>query len=202
VSIVDVNGKPFISAEADIQGHVFLTDSWQKGNIQLNNGTVARGLRIKLNLLNNYLHFLNDRNVEMYKEANEIKMIEIVNEINNDSVMQIFKTYESQKNGKKTTAFYEQLTTGNIVLLKLTSKKIVVSKNEFTKEISKEFVQYDEYYIYKKDEIKQLKRKQSFFEELMNDKWKLIDKFIEQDNLTFKSISNIRAIINFYNSIL
>lgn len=202
VSLVDVDGKPFKLLDTEIQGHVFLTDNWQTGNIQLNNGTIAKHVRIKLNLYNNYLHFLNDKEIEMYKEANEIKMIEIVDGYKKDSVLQVFKTYEAEKNEKKTTCFYEQLANGNISFLKLVGKKIVTSKNEFNKEITKEFVQYEDYFIYKNNDIKELKRKQSFFEEIMNDKWKAVEKFTDKNNFGFKIIADIRSIINFYNSIL
>lgn len=199
ISVVDVDGKPFKSLYAEVAGHVFLTDNWQIGNIQLTNGTVAKNVKIKLNLYNNYLHFLNDKGLEMYKEACEIKMIEIEDANKKDSVLQIFKTYEAKRNGKKITCFYEQLTRGHIIFLKLTSKKIVSTTNEFNKEVIKEFVQYNEYFIFKNNEIKELKRKPDFFEELMNDKWELIEKYIEQKNLKFKTIADIQLLINYYN---
>ncbi len=199
VSVLDVDGKPFKIYEADVQGHVFLTDIWQAGNIQLSNGTVAKNIMIKLNLYNNYLHFLNDKGLEMYKEAYEIKNIEIMDLIKKDSVVQVFKTYEVEKNGRKATCFYEKLTGGNISLLKVVGKKIVTSTNEFNKEVTKEYVFFDGYFVHKNNEIKELKRKESFFEELMNDKWQLINKFINQNDFNFKTIVDIREIISYYN---
>lgn len=202
LSVVDVDGKPFKFVDAEVEGHVFLTDEWQTGNIQLNNGTVAKNVKIKLNLYNNYLHFLNNKDVEMYKEANEIKMIEIIDGHKKDSILQVFKTYESEKNGKKSICFYEQLTNGNISFLKLVGKKLVTSKNEFNKEITKKFVQYEDYFIYKNNDIKELKRKQSFFEEIMNDKWRAVEKFTDKNNFGFKTIADICSVINYYNKIL
>jgi hypothetical protein len=105
VSVVDVDGKPFKIYEPDVVGHVFLTDTWQAGNIQLSNGAFAKNIMIKLNLYNNYLHFLNDKGLEMYKEADEIKKIEIMDLIKKDSVVQVFKTYEVEKKWQKGNLF-------------------------------------------------------------------------------------------------
>ncbi len=200
VSLVDMNGKSFKSIETDIKGSVFILDDWQKGNIQLNNGAFAINISLKINSVNNYVHFKNDEGVEMFKEASEIRMIEILQVGNADVVTNIYNTYETQKNGKNTTQFYEQLSNGKISLLKLIRKELKTTTNDFTKEITKEYVQYQDYYIYFKEEIIELKRKQSFFEKLMNNNWGEMEKYISDNKINFKQIDDIKKLVAYYNT--
>lgn len=201
VTVLNMDGKPFKIYDAEVVGHVFLTDEWQVGNIYFTDGKMAMQVKVKINIYNNYLHFLNAQAIEMYKEANEIALVQIVNPFNNDSIAKAYKCLETAKNGKKITAFFEQISPGKIELLKLVEKKIVVSKNEFNKQETKELVQYEEYFVYTNAVVKEVKKKKAFFQELLFDKWDAIDKYINENNLDFRTIGNIKKIIEFYNNL-
>ena len=68
----------FKTYDAEIVGHVFLTDEWQVGNIHFTDGNKVKWVKLNLNIYNYYLHFLNAHAFEMYKEATEVSLVKMV----------------------------------------------------------------------------------------------------------------------------
>ncbi len=80
-------------------------------------------------------------------------------------------------------------------------KKIQQNKNDFSGEVSKEFVLYDYYYVYVNGEMKTMKSDKDFFTEMMNDKRDLTEEYIKLNKISFKNVAHIAKLIAYYNSL-
>ncbi len=201
INLVDVNGKPFNTAFTDVDGSIFLTDEWQWANLQLSNYGNVYNAKIRVNLLNNYLHFIDLNGVERYKEASDISTISILNKQGGDSVIAVLKVQVFEVNKINQYFFCEQLTTAPMTMLKKLSKKIVTNKNDFTREISNKIVLSQNYFIDYNNKITEVKLKESYLNELMESYWAKVEAYVNKENLSIKKTLHLVKIINYFNSI-
>jgi hypothetical protein len=200
VNVVDNAGKPF-EPDMSVQGSPFLTEDWRKANLALANGSTYGDVKVRLNLHQSTLHFLNAKGVEMYLEASEISRVELLDS-SGKLVQQVFvKMTQPLKNGAQEHQLYQVLAEGKINLLKQMRKKVQVYIHEYSKEITRSFEQYESYFVFGKNELQALKRKASFWEPLMQDNWKAVSAFANANGLDFKSVEDITKLVAHYNGL-
>ena len=68
-------------------------------------------------------------------------------------------------------------------------------------EVSKEFIQRDEYYVFQNGEIQKLKKEKDFILSLMNDKQQKISEYMNDKKFSFKKQDLLVSLFNYYNSL-
>jgi hypothetical protein len=201
LTLTDKDGKPFDFGSSDLEGNPFLNEQWTRANLRLTNGRVYKGVKARLNIYNNYLHFMNDKGKEMYLEANDISRVEMLDSLKTDSVVRSFVKLTASENGKDASCFYEVRSEGKIMLLQRLRKKIKENKSLYSGEIKRFYEQYEDYYVFAGNELSPVKRKASFWETLMQDKWSLVESFANKNDLGFKSLEDLDKIVDYYNTL-
>ncbi len=201
VMLIDKDGKPFTYGNSDVEGNPFFNESWGRVNLKVTNGNIYKDVKARLNTYNNYLHFMNDKGAEMYLEASEVSRVEMLDSVKKDSVLVSFVKLAITENGKDVSYFYKVLSEGKIMLLERQRKKIKENKALYSGEIKRFYEQYEDYYVFAANALAPLKRKESFWQPLMEDKWADIQTYAGKNDVGFKSLGDIATIVTFYNSL-
>jgi hypothetical protein len=200
INVVDKDGKPF-APEFDVQGHPFFEEQWSLANLALANGKTYSRIRARVNIHQGTLHFLNPGGAEMYLDASELSRIELLDSLSNTVKHTFIKMATPNKTGGKDHQLYQVLAEGKITVLKWLHKTIQNYTHEFSKEVTRSFEQKDSYQVFAQNQLQPLKRKESFWEPLMQDKWKAVDGFASTNNLGFKEIADIVKLVTHYNGL-
>jgi hypothetical protein len=195
------DGQQIKGSAIETLGTPFFTDLWYNTNLQLAGGDIFRNVKTRLDILNNNLHFIDEKGAEMYVSAKELKRVEFTDSLKKDSVLLTFNVYTEQKNGQGKTAFYQVLEEGRITLLNLIAKHIDENRDSFTQRLTKEIVLSETGYVYSNNTLTALKHKSSFWKELMQDKWNTMELFISTKDIGFKSTGDIQQIVAHYNGL-
>ncbi len=201
VMLIDKDGKPFTYGNSDVDGHPFFNENWGRVNLKLTNGKLYAGVKARLNTFNNYLHFMSDKGTEMYLEAGEVSRVELVDSVKQDSVLLSFVKLTTAENGKDVFFFYKVLSEGKIMLLERHRKKIKENKSLYSGEIKRFYEQYEDYYVFAANGLSPLKRKESFWQPLMQDKWTEMQAYAGKNDIGFKSLSDIVKMVTRYNTL-
>jgi hypothetical protein len=201
VMMIDKDGKPFTYGNSDVEGNPFYNENWGRVNLKLTNGSIHKDVSARLNTYNNYLHFMGGKNVEMYFEAGEVSRVELLDSLTKDSVLLSFVRLTTTENGKDAAYFYKVLAEGNIMLLERHRKKRKENKADYSGEIKRFYEQYEDYYVFAGNQLAPAKRKESFWAELMKDKWTAVQAHAEKNKLGFKSFDDLQKIVAFYNTL-
>jgi hypothetical protein len=201
VMLIDKDGKPFTYGNSDVDGNPFFNENWGRVNLKHTNGNIYKDVKARLNTYNNYLHFMNDKGAEMYLEASELSRVEMLDSVKKDSVLLSFVKLTIPENGKEVSHFYKVLSEGKIMLLERQRKKIKENKSFYSGEIKRFYEQYEDYYVFAANALTPLKRKESFLQPLMEDKWAAVQAYAGKNDLGFKSMADIEKIVSYYNTL-
>ena len=188
-------------SSVDIKGSPFLLEDWCDTDIKLTNGNEFYHVKIKLNVESNELNYLDSGNQIIVLNKGIIKELQFYQKMITVTTPLIFRNGYPAIDKQDNSHFYQVLADGKIVLLKQIKKSVSILKNDMTNETEKEFTEYVDYYIYFNNEIKPLKKSQQFFLDMMSDKSKAVEKFIEADNTNFKKTDSIKKLVDYYNNI-
>jgi hypothetical protein len=201
LSLTTKDGKPFSFGNSDVEGNPFFNENWGRVNLKLTNGNIHKDVKARLNTYNNYLHFMSDKGIEMYLEASEVSRVEMLDSLKKDSVLLSFVKLAIFENGKDVSYFYKVLSEGKIMLLERQRKKIKENKSLYSGEIKRFYEQYEDYYVFAVNALMPLKRKESFWQPLMQDKWTEVQAYTGKNGIGFKSLGDIDRIVTYYNSL-
>lgn len=202
VNITDKDGKPFMP-DMEVQGSPFFKDgNWHQVNLATSNGKAYTNIKARVNLHQGSLHFVNGKGVEMYLEPSEISRIEILDSANPQQVQYTFiKLTNTNKAGVVAHQLYQVMAEGKVKLLRLLQKKVQVYTHEYSKEVTRTYEEYESYYVFASNELVAIKRKESFWETLLQDQWKAVQTYASSNNLGFKSYDDIAKLVTYYNSL-
>lgn len=201
VNITDKDGKPFVP-DMEVQGTPFFKDSWTHVNLATSDGKAFVNIKARINLHQGTLHFMNAKGVEMYLETNEISRIEVLDSLHPNQVQHTFiKLSSTNKAGQVTHDLYQVLAEGKVKLLCLLRKKVQVYTQEYSKEVTRNYEEYESYFVFAKNELTPVKRKESFWETLLQDQWKAVQTYAASNNLGFKSYEDLAKLVTYYNGL-
>ncbi len=201
IELKDINGRPIInkSYDPDIKGYPFLLEDWTDADLILLNGNQVKHVKMKLNIENNELNYLDSANRTIVLKRGIVReILFFIPNIKSTDTLILRNGFPSVDKVDSNT-YYQVLARGAMTLLKLSRKSIAVQKNDLSGEISKEFINSTEYYIYYNNEIKMLKRNKQFFVDLMKNKRDFIEDNIEDKNINFKNIESLQRLVNLFN---
>ncbi len=182
-----------------IEGSPFFKEEWIKGTVTMSEGKTYSNIPMRLDLMDNNLHFMSKDNKEMIADV-PIRNIILKDSVTKSDYIFVHSLYLLE--GKNIEpCWYLQLDTGKATLYKRFLKTIVESKQYGHANYEQRILTSGEYYVMIKDvfvPIKKIKQLPS----ILNNKTEELKKFISANNLSGKSDKNYSALISFYNSLL
>jgi hypothetical protein len=197
-----VGGEPFVLYKFTrlVNGTPYFSDNWMKGNVVINGGGSSnQGLSLKLDLVDNKVHFKDPKGVEMVATT-IIQKITLFDSITQE-VFQFINSDFIQATPAPDAGWYQSLWEGNVSLFKKYHKAVQENKpyNSATIEhtiqtIPRYFVLYKNVFIL----IKKIKN----IPEIFPDKKQELLKFIQDNKLSEKNEADIVRVIAQYNLLI
>lgn len=199
----DVFGKPFTPiANEEITGSPFINSYWKLAVIKLKDGRYFEGVPVKLNSYSQSVHYRSANGTEMVAPSGVIEEIHFNDTADNGTTAThlYYCGMKPVENNDENT-FYEVLDTGRATLLLCKKTKIIEAKTFASTTIIKEYKSFSDHYINMGGKMSKCKKDESFFKELFVDKKDLVQKFIDENRIRFKSEKDFKAIVRYYNSL-
>jgi len=194
-------GKIFQNKDVDITGSPFFEDDWKYSSIKLADGRTFDMVKARIDLYRNELYFKGNNDVEMVLDSGSVKEINIYLSATDKTILYKFQTGFPAIDNQNQNTYYQAISSGNIMLLKLIKKELIVNKKDLSGEVDKQFEVHEYYYVCTNNRIKRLKKDKDFILKILPEKKDLVEKFINDQSTDFKNINNIIVLFNFYNSL-
>ncbi|TXJ27255.1 MAG: hypothetical protein E6Q24_10080 [Chitinophagaceae bacterium] len=193
-------GQPFSTSKYVrlTSGSPYFSDSWMKGYLLTKDSVEYSGMLLKLDLLENLLIYLNDKNQEFVSSL-PMRIVSLKDTVSNKKY--IF-THSSSVPGApdKEKAWYEILAQGKVFLYKQYAKSIYESK-AYASSITEQSVITDEkYFIGTGTQLIRVKKIKDI-PSVLSDKKKELEMFINQNRLSGKTSNDYVLLIAYYNSL-
>lgn len=193
-------GQPFSSNKYVrlTSGSPYFSDDWMKGYLLTKDSVGYSGMLLKLDLLDNVLIYLNDKNQEFVSSL-PMRIVTLKDTVSNRTY--IF-THSSSVPGApdKERTWYEVLAQGKAVLYKQYAKSIYESK-AYASSITEQSVITDEkYFIGTGSQLIRVKKIKDI-PSVLSDKKKELETFINQNRLSGKTSDDYKLLITYYNSL-
>lgn len=201
LTITDNEGGPFKNNYGNIEGSPFFIEHYCPANLKLNKGTEYQNILTKLDLYTHEIIVIDKDNKEIIVTEGLVVNVSLTDTAGGIPHMDIFRCGYPAIDKNKPFNYYQVLSDGKLQLLKHIRKEIAVEKNIQSGEIRKEFVTREEYYTFSYGEIKKLKRDKEYIKELMKDQEQKINEYVKVKKLSFKNISGLSALFDYYNSL-
>jgi len=201
ISMIDINGRLVQNIIINVEGSPYFIDSFRYADILLSDDKVFENIKVKIDFYKHEAHLIASDEKEIIADQGLIKEMILSDSVNGKWVFYHFKTGFPLIDKNKGNQFYQLLSYGEIQLLKLIKKEIVQTQNMMTREVKNEFVQYDEYYIFRHGEIKKLKKDKEFVLDLLKNEHKKIEDYLKDKKMNFRNITMLTSLFNYYNSL-
>lgn len=202
LSMIDpTTGRSFINSYPDVKGFPYFLEDWSYTLISLADGRTFDMVKARIDLYKEEVYFKTKDNVEMVLDSGSVKEIDVYESATNKQKVFKFRTGFPQINNQDQNTFYQVVCDGNVTLLKLISKKISVNKNDLSGEVERRFDVSEEYYIFRNNQMKRLKKEKDFILKNVSQKKEQIEEFVKQHSIDFKNMHDIIQLFNFYNSL-
>lgn len=201
VRIFDETGKTFVNPYIDITGSPFLFEELKTGIIRINDHRIFSNIPVKLNLVSQEVHFMQAGKGEMVLPAGLVRELIILDSSGYKPVIYTYQCGFPPVDNQSSTSFYQILSDGKIKFLKSLRKIIHQEKNEYSGEVQKEFREYEDYYFFVNNKMERIKREKSYILDMLKDKEGMIAEFLQKNKLSFKSIDDIKKLVDYYNTL-
>jgi hypothetical protein len=191
-----VGGEPFVSTKfvRIVEGSPFVQNDWTSGTVVLQNGKTFSNILLRLNLLDNQLHFLVDgKEFIVDKDLGKISF-------NNPKTGQA-QVYISGFSDLQQPVMYEVLSSGKTTLLKLTKKEIREHKPYGSATYEHRIVNRTSYYINDGKQVAKINLERKDIEQLLNDKAEPVKEYINKNKLNMRNEKDALRVFNYYNSL-
>jgi hypothetical protein len=199
INITDINGRPFQNINEDVEGSPYFIDDFRYANITLTKGAVYENLKTRIDLHTNEIHLIGADQKQIIAQDGLIKDVLMADSLS--GAVYRFRTGFPAIDKNTENSIYRVLSGGAVSLLKFSKKDISETKDVMSGEVKKEFVQQDEYYVFRNEEIKKLKKDKDFILHLMQDQKEKIDDYLKDKKMNFKNIEALIKLFEYYNNL-
>lgn len=202
--LIGINGSPLtIGAGNNVEGSPYYSSDYCNANIISSDGRFFNNVKSKINLQNNTLVYLSVNDEEMIASLDLLRIEFIGSCLKNDKPI-IFKSGFPNIDLQTSRTLYQQLDSGNFILLK--SYNVLISKaqsNGLNPTAPNLIYQKSEtFYAFKKESgIIKLSRNIEDILNLLKDKRSQLEIFISSNKLKPKKEDDLIKIFNYYNQI-
>lgn len=200
-NVFDRNGRTFVNAAPDVAGTPFYSDEWRIGTLVVVDNRRYDSIKLRLNLQSGEVHVLDSSGKEIALAKGYIKEVLWPGRFRGIPVGIRFQSGFPAIDEHDALFFYEVLSDGKFWLLHSIRKVISQQKDDLSGEVRREYLTYEDYYVYDGKIMQRLKKDKAFILATLSDKRDSIGAFIETNKLKFKSIDDIKRTIDYYNTL-
>jgi hypothetical protein len=201
VNVYDVNGHTMANGTTDVNGTPLFTPQWKLGLIRLADGRIFTGVPVEIDLEKQLVYYKRADGSEEEVQPGQISQVIILDTIPNGNVIYQFVRGYPPIDNQTAANFYLLLDSGKVSFLESVRKRYIEQKNDFTSETNKEYRTYEDFYVFGKGQITRIKKDEKFFLALTGDKQTLMENFIKDNKISFKSEEDIRRFLHYYNGL-
>lgn len=192
-NIQDFTGKPLIlNKVSETEGSVFFDEAYRNAKVYLANGLELADIKIKLNLRDNRVFYLNNEGAEM-EAVSKIKRIVFADGT-------IFENGFPAVNKQDAQTYYRVMVSGKASLLLLTSFVDVEYKAFNSATTTRQIDKVNEVFGVSPNAITKLVKEDDVLQ-LLTDKYKEVYDYIARNKLKCKKQADYVNVINYYNSL-
>jgi len=195
-NVFDKDGKTFVNPAPDVAGSPFYKDEWQLGQLVLDDNRKYDSVKVRLNLSSQEVHILDRNNTEIALAKGYIKEVLWLK----GSRIRFQNGFPAVDN-QDGYSFYAVLSEGKRWLLQSIRKVITERKDDLSGEKSREYVAYEDDYIYDGKTMLRVKKDKAFLLGALGDKKQLVADFIDSHKLKIKSADEVRQVVDYYNTL-
>jgi len=194
-----VGGEPVVFAKFTkiVDGSLYFSDEWMKGNVVVNGENQFNGIYLKLDLYTNEVHYRDLKGGELIATTSIQKVI-----LFDSSSQLVFSfvngQYINTKNHLK--GWYQLLTEGKASVFKQIKKQINENKPYGSATIERSVYTSSQYYALYNDGFLQIKKFKEI-PEILADKKDEVSKYIKANDLSGKTDDEYRSVFDFYNGL-
>jgi hypothetical protein len=158
---------------------------------------------MRIDLFANKVHFLNSNKVELVVDDNDVNRVIFLRQgVDTIAGFGFSCGYPAIGNNTPQTYYLEQ-NYGKARVLAYVKKEVTSSKMVTGLVPEKYFLEKKDYFVYseKYNRMERLKKNKDFMLEILSDKWKDVNKFINDNKLKCKSIADFVKVFDYYNTL-
>ena len=199
--ILDKNGGSFHSYYDGVEGDPFFMATFRSALIKLASGEEFNNISARLDVYTQMIQIKLNGDTAKYILPGVISEVIFFDTLQSKPVSYKFQCGYPAVDKLNKNSFYQVLSEGKVELLKSQVKKINKLKNDMTGEVSSQFDNYEDHYVYVNYEIKRLKKDKEYILDLLSDKRKELEAYSTSQKVNFKSTESVKKLIDYYNSI-
>lgn len=194
-----VGGEPFSPYKyiKVVEGSAFFNEGWMKGLLVLRGGTEYKNLFLKLDLIENNVHYQDENGREMIA-INPIREVVLIDTVSGDQYHFIHFSALTTETIKPEAGWYEILQGGKAKLYKLHKKRLNESRPYGSATFEHRIATTTHYFILNNDHFVRIKKWKELTD-VLSDKKADLEKHISNQNLTGKKDDDYISVITYYN---
>ena len=195
-----LSGKPYpTGAYNDIRGSAYLFDDWKMSNVTDNHGVTFRRVKIRFDAYDNKFYYTHGDTT--YSFVTPLTEIDLFPFTGDTTTKMVFKKGFAVSGKLTPDKFVQVLTEGKIKVI-----KYIYKTQEETTEYNvpgkiKSFGDRMVYFFIKDAIVLSQKPNSKLLEELLKDKWTVVEPFMKQHSLSPKNEEDCIRAINYYNTL-
>jgi hypothetical protein len=197
----DANGRPLkLNTGFRTEGSPFLYDDYRIADIHAANGQQYKGIKVKLNLAENSILYLSDKNEEMIAEI-PIKKI-VFNGIGNSKPVTLISTRPVLN--EKGAPVFEVLVDGTAKLLKKLTISYTDTRPYNEASVVRTYIQNNTLYAQTPNagfQLQKIAKRKTDLLDLFSDKLKQIQSYMESNKLSCRNEKEIILVFEHYNTL-
>jgi hypothetical protein len=179
-------------------GSPYFSETWMKGTVYLTDSTVARNVRLRLDLLDGSLLYINENNEEMISVL-PVYQVSITDTVANKKYIFIHSsTIAGESKNKKT--WYEILAGEKFTLLKEYHKEVRETKAYASSITEQEIRTSERYFIGVDNKLARVKTLDDIVA-LAGNKAGQLQQYINANKLSPKKETDLISLVNYYNTL-
>ena len=181
-----------------VSGSPYFSDTWMKGSILINDSIQFSDIRLRLDMLEGSLLYLDDKNTEM-TSINPVKAVSLVDTIDRSSYLFVHSSFISGVPPAQKT-WYQLLAGEKLTLFKQYHKRMVESK-AYASSITEQSIETEErYFIAVDNTFTRIKSPGDIAKLVTKNKRELLD-YIEKNKLKGKNEADFISAVKYYDSL-
>lgn len=193
-----VGGEPFVNVKFVrlVSGSPYFKDEWMKGSGVSGTGTVYKAGSLRLDLFDNKIHFLDVYGIEMISTS-PLKQLVLTDTLTNQSWQFIHSSLFPQPAIVK-PGWYLQLAHGTTGLYQYFSKTLSESTPYGSATTEQTIITKDEFYLYHKNSVHQVKKLKDLFP-ILHDKQAELENFSKNNSKGKSLAEQLVSLVQLYN---
>ena len=184
-----------------VKGTPFLKENWGTAVVTLKDNRSFEKVSIRLNCVNNTVHYQNARKDELVAPDGLIKQLLIRDSSEKGTSEYLIASGYPAIDKQTEQTFYEKKVSGKAELLLFTKKRLMSVETMGSAGKEQEYLTIESYYLYRNGVIREWKKDKDFLLDFLSDRKAAIDTYIKTEKLKCRSIEDVKKVLEYYNGL-